>query len=185
MEHKAPGRESAVAVISAYGAFRLLVALLAVWSFFAGFVLLTQGFGAVGFSGHGPAERVVGGHMIVLAPVYGLIAWRRQAYRLFLWVPYAGQLAIILPLLWALVADQEIGGSALLLVVSAIFFVLLMYVWLNARDIGPFGDGVDRGDELFPEDEERDLDEEEGEPAAADGAEQAFPARPRRYRRTD
>ncbi len=184
---EAPARDSAVAVISAYGAFRLLVSLLAVWSFFAGFVLMTQGFGALGFSGHGPAERVVGGHMIVLAPVYGLIAWRRQAYRLFLWVPYAGQLAIILPLLWALIADQEIGGGALLLVISAIFLVLLMYIWLNARDVGPFGDGVDGGDELFPEDEEEDEPDDEETDDAPDGEDASapgFPARPRRYRRT-
>lgn len=185
---EAPARDSAAAVISAYGAFRLLVSLLAAWSFFAGFVLMTQGFGALGFSGHGPAERVVGGHMIVLAPIYGLIAWRRQAYRLFLWVPYAGQLAIILPLLWALIADQEVGGGALLLVISAIFFVLLMYIWLNARDIGPFGDGVHGGDELFAEDEEDDEGSDDGEDDdAADGEDASatgFPARPRRYRRS-
>ena len=196
VEHPAPrgnppARDSAAAVISAYGAFRLLVSLLAAWSFFAGFVLLTQGFGALGFSGHGPAERVVGGHMIVLAPVYGLIAWRRQAYRLFLWVPYAGQLAIILPLLWALIADQEMGGGALLLVISAIFLVLLMYIWLNARDIGPFGDGVEGGDELFPEDEEGEAAggeegdwEEDGATAGEGASSSGFPARPRRYRRT-
>jgi hypothetical protein len=46
---RAPARtaDDAVAEVSAYGAFRLLLLLLAVWSFFAGFALLTQAVGAL------------------------------------------------------------------------------------------------------------------------------------------
>jgi len=40
-------QDNAIAVISAYGAFRLLMVLLAIWTFFAGFSLFTQGVGAL------------------------------------------------------------------------------------------------------------------------------------------
>src|SRR4051812_47357688 len=90
-EDAAP-QENAIAVISAYGAFRLLLILLAVWTFFAGFSLFTQGVGALSFGGGAAAERVVGAQLIVLAPVYGLIAWRREQFRMLIWLPYAGQL---------------------------------------------------------------------------------------------
>jgi hypothetical protein len=165
------------AMISAYGAFRLLMFALAAWSAFAGFVLVTQAFGGFALDSDDAAERIVGAHMIVLAPVYALIAWRRQAYRLFLWLPYAAQAAIVLPLLWELLTDQDLEGGVLL-VVSLIFLAMLTYVWLNARDIGPFGDDADQGDELFPEEDEEADDEEE---EALDER----PSRSRRYRRSN
>jgi hypothetical protein len=172
-------RDDAVAVISAYGAFRLLLVLLAVWSFFAGFSLLTQGVGALSLgNGGAPAERIVGAQMLVLVPVYGLIAWRRDEYRLLLWIPYAAQLAVILPLLWDLVVtgDVDFQDGALMLIVSLIFEVLLVYFWwsshplehfaLAGEDEEEFADGAPEDEEAYededelPEDEE---DEEEGD----------------------
>lgn len=176
-------QDNAITVVSAYGAFRLLLALLAVWSFFAGFSLLTQGLGQLSFGDENTAaQRVIGAHMIVLAPVYALIAWRRSEYRLFTWMPYAGQLAIIIPALWELLlGDHDIDG-ALLLVVSIIFLVLLVYVWSSSHPLGFFQPDDEEGepdDGEVGEDEEEDLDEASDEPAAGDPS-----ARGRRYRRS-
>jgi len=173
--------DNAIAVVSAYGAFRVLLVLLAVWSFFAGFSLLTQGLGQLSFGGQDTAaERVIGAHMIVLAPVYALIAWRRSEYRLFIWIPYAAQLAIIVPALWEFVFDGPNGDGALLLIVSIIFLVLLVYVWSSSHPLGFFQ----------PDDE--DDEREDGEPDEVedpDGADDAAAAddtsaRDRRYRRS-
>src|SRR5438477_11564197 len=90
--------DNAIAVISAYGAFRVLMVLLAIWTFFAGFSLITQGVGALSFGDNSAsAERVVGAQMIMLAPVYGLLAWRREDYRLPMLFPYAASLALTFP----------------------------------------------------------------------------------------
>jgi hypothetical protein len=162
-----------VTVVSAYGAFRLLLGLLAVWSFFAGFALLTQALGQLSFGGQEEAaERVIGAHMIMLAPVYGLIAWRRSDYRLLIWIPYAAQLAFIIPLSWELLSDGETDG-ALLLVVSIIFLALLVYVWTSSRPLAFFQ----------PEDSEMDGDDD-GEPMSAQSLDEAS-SRARRYRRSE
>jgi hypothetical protein len=168
--------DDAVAVVSAYGTFRVLLVLLAVWSFFAGFSLLTQGLGQLSFGGQDDAaERVVGAHMIVLAPVYGLIAWRRSEYRLLVWIPYTAQLAIILPALWELISEGETDG-ALLFIVSIIFLVLLIYVWSSSHPLGFFA--PDEEEEFEEDDDGDELDPESVTPEES-------AARARRYRRSD
>ncbi len=182
----APSREDAVAVISAYGAFRLLIILLAIWSFIEGFALFTGGLNALTFGGGDrTAERVVGAQLIVFVPVYALLAWQRERYRLLIWVPYGAQLAIILPTLWSLLHGDTDG--LLLLVVSSMFFALLFYFWWHSHPLDFFqpGDG-DSDEEEYDDDDEDDDDEgdedTEGEPPherpPGDGE-----ARGRRYRR--
>lgn len=168
--------DNAVAVVSAYGAFRLLLMLLAAWSFFAGFSLLTQGVGALSFGGQDQAaERAVGAHMIVLAPVYALIGWRRAEYRYFVWIPYAAQLAIIVPAFWGFVFDGPSDDGLLLLLVSIIFFVLLVYLWMSSHPLGFFQPASDE------DDAELDLEDAGDEPDAAPLDDAS--ARSRRYRR--
>lgn len=170
--------DDAISVVSAYGAFRLLLVLLAVWSFFAGFSLLTQGLGALSFGGDDDAaERVLGAHMILLAPIYGLIAWRRAEYRYFTWVPYVGQLAVILPSLWELVFGDFDG--ALLLIISIIFLALLVYVWTSSHPLAFFEPAEDEG-ELDDEAEQEDGDDLPQRPTLDDAS-----ARGRRYRRSE
>jgi hypothetical protein len=184
--------EAAISVVSAYGLFRVLLVLLAVWTFFAGFSLLTRGLGALSLGADNEAaERIIGAHMLMLVPVYALLVWRRQAYRFFVWVPYAAQLAIVVPALWELVlGDHEIGDGALLYIVSTIFLVMLVYVSLSSKQLT--GEFIPDGDE----DEEWDEEDEDGEPledeeeeddldaeAPARGVRRA-PSHPRRYRRT-
>jgi hypothetical protein len=168
-----------MAVISAYGAFRLLMVLLAIWTFFAGFSLLTQGVGALSFGGGAAAERVAGAQMIVIAPVYGLIAWRREQYRHLLWLPYAAQLAIILPTFYDLVIshDGHFEDSALILIVSLIFFALLIYLWWSSHPLEHFAGFGDEDDEE-EWDEEGDEEEEEEEQTPPAGPQPGAQKRP-------
>jgi hypothetical protein len=158
-------QENAIAVISAYGAFRLLLVLLAIWTFFAGFSLLTQGVGALSFGGGAAAERVLGGYLLILVPIYGLLAWRRDEYRLLIWVPYAAQIAIIVPTFYDLTISHQghFADSALILIVSLIFLALLVYLWWSSHPVHHFL-GADEDEEWDEEEEEPDDDEEEPAP---------------------
>lgn len=179
-----PAATNAVAVISAYGAFRVLLVLLAVWSFFEGFALFTAQLPGLSFGdGDRTAQRVVGAQMIVFTPVYGLLAWQRERHRLLVWVPYGAQLAIILPTLWAVLTGNP--HSLLLLIISTVFLVLLFYFWWHSHPL----------DFYLDDDEQEDVtdgEEEEGEALPPDGAratggpsrQAAPPPRPRgRFRR--
>ncbi|MDP9238437.1 MAG: hypothetical protein M3P30_13770 [Chloroflexota bacterium] len=172
----AVSRDSAVAVISAYGAFRLLIILLALWTFLEGFALVTGGLHALSLGGHDrTAERIIGAQMIVVVPVYVLIAWQRDRYRLLIWVPYGAQLAIILPTGWALLhADRD---GALLFVVSLIFFVLLFYFWWHSHPLDFFQPADEDEMSLQSGEEPADEDDEPDDDPADRGD------RPRRYRR--
>lgn len=184
----APSREEAVAVISAYGAFRLLIILLAIWSFIEGFALFTGGLNALTFGGNDrTAERVVGAQLIVFVPVYALLAWQRERYRLLIWVPYGAQLAIILPTLWSLLHGDTDG--LLLLVVSSMFFALLFYFWWHSHPLDFFRPGDGEEEEEADDEYEDDAEEDEGRDGlpsqrpATSGGEREGEARSRRYRR--
>jgi hypothetical protein len=173
-----------VAVISAYGAFRLLIILLAIWSFIEGFALFTGGLNALTFGGNDrTAERVVGAQLIVFVPVYALLAWQRERYRLLIWVPYGAQLAIILPTLWSLLHGDTDG--LLLLVVSSMFFALLFYFWWHSHPLDFFqpGDGEEEEFEEYEEEEDEADERADGAPQRPATSEGDGEGRGRRYRR--
>lgn len=176
-------RQGAVAVISAYGAFRLLIILLAVWSFIEGFALFTGGFDALTFGGNDrTAERVIGAQLIVFVPVYALLAWQRERYRLLIWVPYGAQLAIILPTLWSLLRGDTDG--LLLLVVSASFFALLFYFWWHSHPLDFFQPGEEEEGEEARGEADGESDEDGSVSGTASAAHDAADGgRGRRYRR--
>jgi hypothetical protein len=153
----------AVAVINAYGAFRVLLAVLALWSFFEGFALFTGGLPGLSFGGGAArdAERVVGAQMLVFVPVYALLIWRREQYRLLVWVPYGAQLAIILPTAWAVVHGNF--DSTLLLVVSLVFFTLLFYYWWHSHPLDFYRQEDDFDDDVELDDDDGD---DGGQPAS-------------------
>lgn len=175
--------DSAVAVISAYGAFRLLIILLALWTFLEGFALVTGGFDTLSLGGHDrrTAEQIIGAQMIAVVPVYALLAWQRDRYRLLIWIPYGAQLAIILPVGWSLLHADTHG--VLLFVVSLTFFALLFYFWWHSHPLDFFQDDDGGGDE----DEAGEEDDEDGPDPDDIAAEEPEPherrGRPRRYRR--
>jgi hypothetical protein len=172
--------DDAVAVISAYGAFRLLLILMAIWSFFEGFALFFGQGEALTLGGSGAqkrvAEQIIGAHLLLLVPVYGLLAWRRERYRALMWIPYAAQLAMILPLGISLLRLQNVG--ILLFVVSLVFFSLLVYFWWQSRPL-EFFQKKDESGAAFDEDEEEE-DEDDDDTTTTSAADTT--AR-RRYRR--
>jgi hypothetical protein len=172
-----------VPVISAYGAFRLLMFLLAGWTFFAGFALVT-GFTGLSYDGN-TASRVAGFQLMILAPIYLLIGWRREEFRLLIWLPYAGQLALIVPGLWQILFDQDVDAP-LILLVSIIFFALLLYLWLSSADPTDFflPDAEDEDDDAEDLDEEEDDEDEDEGPILPPSATEAAAERGRRYRRS-
>jgi hypothetical protein len=146
---------SSVAVIDANSAFRLLLILVTVWSFIEGFALFTGALEAISLNTDRMAERIIGGQMLVLAGAFAFLAWRREQFRLLLWLPYAAQLAIIIP-----VGISIVGGSsdgALLLVISIIFFALLFYFWYHSHPLEHFQEALDEDDD---DDGEMEDDEE-------------------------
>ncbi|TAK59212.1 MAG: hypothetical protein EPO22_10435 [Dehalococcoidia bacterium] len=178
----ASARDDAVAVINAYGAFRVLLVLMAIWSFFEGFALFFGRGGALTLGGSGEekrvAEQIIGAHLLILVPVYGLLAWRRDRYRALMWIPYAAQLAMVLPLGISLLRLQNVG--VLLFVVSAVFLTLLVYFWWQSHPLEFF----QKNDELAPappDDAQAILDEEEDDGTTTTNSPDA--ATRRRYRR--
>lgn len=117
---------------------RLVVFLLGVWNVFAG-LSLTIFQGATSDSlGAGSADeaaqRLLGVHMLVLAPVFFALAWKPEKYGVFLWLAYLSQAAIAASTAFDLLAgNRDIEDGALPLVVSLIFLVLLVYLWIVGR----------------------------------------------------
>ena len=133
--------EEPVAVIRAEGALRLLLAMLVVWTLFSGLALTffqdasaaTIGGGLEGGEGEA-AQRLLGVHLLVLAPLYALIAWDPQRFRLLLWVPYAAQGGVVAATVFDLVTlKRDFVDGALPLIVASVFLVLLVYVWQAGR----------------------------------------------------
>lgn len=169
------------ALVSAQATFRLLLILLAVWTFFAGFSMLTQGVGALSFGrDDASAERVVGAQMLMLVPLYALLAWRRREYRMLLWVPYVAQVAVILPVLWELLFGDGDADGLLLFIVAAIFLALLVYVRWSSHPLGFFQPGDEPEQEFEDEEEDWAEDGPDDDETGASGHD----GRPRRYRRT-
>ena len=170
-------------VVPASGVYRAVMIILAAWTIFAGLALATQGVPALSLGGGNAAERIIGAQMLMLVPVYALIVWRPEEYRFLRWMPYAAQVAIVLPMAWDILitTDQNPTDGALLLVVSAMFLGVLVYLRTSAHPLAFFApeesedDDAIEGGEEFDEDEDL-VDEEDEEP------EDPQP-RGRRYRR--
>jgi hypothetical protein len=115
---------------------RIIVGLIAAWNVVAAALLLgLQGTGSralgAGITDHA-GQRLVGAHLLILAPAYILIAVRPQLYQGFLWLPLAGQLAIALTVGYSISAgDTDFGDGILAVAISAIFAGLLTFVWIS------------------------------------------------------
>lgn len=188
-------------VVSVRAATRMLLVILSAWTFFLGLALFTQGVGLLSYgSGNDATERVLGAHLLILAPMYALLAWRPVQYRLLAWTPWAGQLAIVLPTLWDLgiTGDRDFEDGPIVLVVSLIFLGLLVYLRVSAHGPDWFMPGSkheltdDLDDDEYDEDDEDDAsgDEPEDDADSDDGAgeDEDTPtsggSRSRRYRRS-
>ncbi len=132
-----PVEERPGAVISARSALRLVIGLLAMWTLLSGLTLTffqdasaaTIGGGLEGGEGEA-AQRLLGVHLLVLAPIYVLLAWDPRRFRLLLWVPYAAQGGVVAATAFDLLTtSRDLRDGALPLIIATIFLVLLVYVW--------------------------------------------------------
>ena len=131
-----PAEERPGAVISAQGALRMVIGLLAMWTLLSGLALTffqdasaaTIGGGLEGGEGEA-AQRLLGVHLLVLAPIYVLLAWDPRRFQLLLWVPYAAQGGVVAVTVFDLLTTSRGLDGALPLIVATIFLVLLVYVW--------------------------------------------------------
>ena len=124
-------------MISADRALGLLLILLTIWTAFSGLVLLFFPDSAEATIGGGQgeaAQRLMGVHVLVLAPIYGLLAWKRERYQMFLWIPYVVQTAVVtVTALNMVTGDLDFVDGLLPLTVAATFLTLLVFVWRSGR----------------------------------------------------
>ncbi len=138
-------QEPEAAVISAESALRLVLVLLALWTVLSGLALTffqdasdaTIGGGLEGGEG-AAAQRLLGVHLLVLAPIYGMLAWEPRRFRLLMWVPYAAQGGVVAATFYDIVTtERDVLDGALPLIVAALFFILLLYVTFARRQPAP------------------------------------------------
>ncbi len=129
--------ETPAGMISADRALQLLLILLTIWTGFSGLVLLFFPDSAEATIGGGQgeaAQRLLGVHVLVLAPIYGLVAWNRERYQMFLWIPYVVQTAVVIVTVVNMVTgDLDFVDGLLPLTVAATFLTLLVFVWRAGR----------------------------------------------------
>jgi hypothetical protein len=116
-------------MVSVGAARRLVLLLLAFWTAVWGSSLLlaaNAGSLSAGIDEHA-AQRLLGIHVLILAPVYALLGWNPSKYRVFLWVPYASQAGITLVTLFSF------KDAVLPFVVAVIFLALLVFLWQAGR----------------------------------------------------
>jgi hypothetical protein len=126
------------AMISTRQLMRIVVLLIAVWSITAGMVLLAFPSAGSGALGAGIADRagqrLVGVHLLLLAPVYLMIAARLDRYHGLLWLPIAGQAALALAVAYNIISgDTSFSDGALSTVISLLFAGLLGFVWITEQ----------------------------------------------------
>lgn len=141
-EPDVPGQETPPGMISADRALQVILILLTLWTVFSGIALLffpDNAEATIG-GGQGPAaQRLLGVHVLVLAVIYGLLAWNREGYRMLLWIPYAVQAAVVvITVLNIVTGDLDFLDGLLPLAAAATFLTLLVLIWrAGSLDILP------------------------------------------------
>ena len=117
---------------------RIIILLIAIWSLVAGILLVFFHGAASGTLGAGVSDaagqRLVGAHLLILVPVYLMIAWHPERFESLLWLPFAGQLIILLSVGYGITSgDTKFADGAMALAVSAIFVGLLSFIWISEQ----------------------------------------------------
>ena len=180
-------------VVPASGVYRAVMVLLTVWTIFAGLALVTQGVPALSIGASNAAERIIGSQLLMLVPIYGLIIWRPDDNSNLRWIPYAAQLAIIVPFFWdsLITGDQDFFDGTLFFLVSCAFLGVLVYVRSSAHPLGFFAAQLEDDDEEAALEDDEEYAEDDGDledEELVDEEEDAEPEpdrnnRGRRYRR--
>jgi hypothetical protein len=81
-----------------------------------------------------PLLAIVGVHLLLLAPVYLLIAVKQERYSGFIWLPIAGQTAMATTVAYNIISgDTSFSDGALSTVICLIFAGLLSFVWITEQ----------------------------------------------------
>lgn len=117
---------------------RIIVGLIAAWSLMSGVALTFFHGAASGALGAGvediAGQRLVGGHVLLLVPIYVLIAWKPEKYPALHWVPFAGQAVVFLGVGYNILSGvTEFSDGILPVAVSGIFLGLLAFIWITAQ----------------------------------------------------
>jgi hypothetical protein len=126
------------ATVSTQILFRLVIILIAAWDVVAGLILIAfQGAGtsALGAGVEDEAgQRLLGAHLLILVPVYFLLALKPQKYIGLIWLPFAAQSAVVLVVGYNMLkGDTEVGDGLLAFAVSLIFVALLGFLWVTEQ----------------------------------------------------
>ena len=135
-EKLAAAAEPEGGVVSVATARRLVLYLLGFWTAVWGLSLIfASGAGALGAGiDDTAAQRLLGVHVLILAPLYGLLAYNPTKYRVFFWVPYVSQAGITLVTLFDFLAGNRKSGEGVVpLVVAVIFLALMVFLWQAGR----------------------------------------------------
>jgi len=144
-------------MISAERALQVILILLTIWTAFSGLALIffpASAEASIGGDQSEAAQRLLGVHVLVVAVIYGLLAWRREQYQVLLWVPFVVQSAVVVITLVNMVTgDSDFTDGVLPLVVAATFLALLVFVWRSGQlEIFPGTDLLSRfTDDRSPE----------------------------------
>ena len=117
---------------------RIVVLLVALWSLLAGLVLVAFQGAASGALGAGidedSGQRLVGAHLLVLVPVYLLIALRIEEHRDLIWLPIMAQAAVVMAVGFSiLTGDTSFADGILPVAVGIIFTCLLAFIWITEQ----------------------------------------------------
>lgn len=117
---------------------RLIVFLIAVWSLVAGLALTMFHGSSAAALGAGVADeagqRLAGAHMLVLVPLYLLIAWRPQRYGSLLWLPFFAQAAVFLAVGYSMLGGEtDVADGVLAVSVSGMLAGALGFVWISRQ----------------------------------------------------
>ena len=132
------GPSGADATVSTQLLTRVVVILVGVWDAVAGLMLIAfqgSGTGALGAGVEDTAgQRLLGAHLLVLVPLYVLIAVRPQKYIGLIWLPFAAQAVVVLVVGYNMLkGDTEVGDGLLAFAVSIIFVALLGFLWITEQ----------------------------------------------------
>jgi hypothetical protein len=122
--------------ISTRQLMRIIIMLISLWSFTAGMVLLA--FPSSDALGAGLADRagqrLIGVHLVLLSPIYLLIAMKQEQYGNLVWLPIAGQTCFALTVAYNIVSgDTDFKDGALATLISLIFAGLLTFIWITEQ----------------------------------------------------
>jgi hypothetical protein len=117
---------------------RFIIVLIAAWSLAAGLLLVAFQGASSGALGAGVSDmagqRLVGAHMLLLVPVYLLLAWRFERYAGLHWLPFGGQLAVVLAVGYSIFdGDSDFEDGVLAVAVSAILASFYGFVWVTEQ----------------------------------------------------